>query len=293
MSVDTYAPLVIGQPERLTNDEFLLPASLCVYHQWIHDRITVHWHEFYELNLVRSGTGTHVLNGASRAIARGCFWLLTPADFHALDPVPGAPIEIFNIVFSEDALSEEMRHLLLGDFVQYQGVLAETTLAGMEAEVCRLLREIQEQRTGYRQIMRGTLERILIDALRYASLSEPEVTSHPADPGRKVGRALTYLQHHFREPLTLAQVADHAHLSPTYFSGCFHETTGVPFQQYLRQLRLRFAHSLLAVSDVSITDLCLASGFSSLSNFERAFKAYYGRSPRDHRACFEESRCLQ
>jgi AraC-like DNA-binding protein len=97
-----------------------------------------------------------------------------------------------------------------------------------------------------------------------------------------------YIHHHFREPLTLAQAAYQADLSPHYFSECFHAATGVPFQRYLRDLRLRFAHSLMVVSDASITDLCLASGFSSLSNFERAFKAYYGLSPRAYRAAPEE-----
>jgi len=148
----------------------------------------------------------------------------------------------------------------------------------------RLWREAQEQQTGYRLVMRGALERILIDALRHIGVRQAEEISRSADPGRKVGRALTYLHHHFREPLTLAQVAGQAHLSPHYFSECFHAATGLPFQGYLRELRLRFAYSLLAVSDASITDLCLASGFSSLSNFERAFKARYGQSPLACRA---------
>jgi transcriptional regulator GlxA family with amidase domain len=167
-------------------------------------------------------------------------------------------------------------------------VLTGEALDGMEAECRRIWRESQEQRTGYRLVMQGALDRILIEAVRSTGARESAV-SRPADPRQKIGRALTYIHHHFREPLTLAQAACQARLSPHYFSECFHAATGVPFQRYLSGLRLRFACSLLAVSDAAITDLCLASGFSSLSNFERAFKARYGRSPRAYRAHIKEA----
>ena len=44
-------------------------------------------------------------------------------------------------------------------------------------------------------------------------------------------------------------------------------------------LRARFADSLLRATDMSVTDVCHASGFSDLSHFERAFKGRYGMSP--------------
>jgi AraC-like DNA-binding protein len=135
--------------------------------------------------------------------------------------------------------------------------------------------------------MRGSLERILIDAVRYTSTRDSLGDLRQGDPQRKIRRALTYLHHHFRDPVTLAEVACQAHLSPHYFSSCFHEATGASFQRYLCDLRLRFARSLLAVSSASVTDLCLASGFSTLSNFERAFKTCYGCSPRVFRARIE------
>jgi len=57
---------------------------------------------------------------------------------------------------------------------------------------------------------------------------------------RQIRTALVYIHHHFREQLTLNDVAGHARLSPSYFSECFHRTTGSSFQRYLQELRLRF-----------------------------------------------------
>jgi AraC-like DNA-binding protein len=74
-------------------------------------------------------------------------------------------------------------------------------------------------------------------------------------------------------------VADEARLSPNYFSQLFHEFVGITFQEHLQVLRARFAGSLLRATEMSVTDICHASGFRALSHFERAFKAQYGMSP--------------
>src|SRR5260370_38982610 len=155
------------------------------------------------MHLILAGEGTHVLNGAVYPLTRGSFFLLTPADFHALESRPGAPLEIFNIIFSDDALTEELQQLLFGELVQYRAVLTGEALEGMEAECRRLWRESQEQRAGYRLVMQGALERILVEAVRSTRPRE-SASSRPADPRRKIGRALTYIHHHFPQPLTLA-----------------------------------------------------------------------------------------
>jgi AraC-like DNA-binding protein len=87
------------------------------------------------------------------------------------------------------------------------------------------------------------------------------------------------LHNHYREPVTLQAAAEQVALSPNYFSECFRSATGVTFQRYLQSLRLRFAKSILSVSALPVTDICYASGFQTLSNFERAFKREFGHSP--------------
>ena len=98
-------------------------------------------------------------------------------------------------------------------------------------------------------------------------------------PDDQLRRALFFVDQHFREPLTLQDVAAQAHLSANYFSERFHEYTGVSFQAYLLHRRLRFARSLLGATDVSITEACHAAGFNNVSHFGRAYRARYGHPP--------------
>jgi AraC-like DNA-binding protein len=272
------------QVHRLTNAEFLSPfASMCMYRQRLDEPVALHWHEFYEIHLVLAGEGIHVLNGVPYPMARGYFVLLTPADFHEVIPRPGTSINLFNLMFSDDMLSDELCGLLFSNSTPYSTVFAGDDLAALEAEFRRIWAETTERLPGYRLLIQGALDRILVDAARANRAGIPvRAGDGPADR-RQLSNTLIYIQHHFREPLSLAQVAAHAHLSPSYFSDHFHRAIGVPFQSHLQDVRLRFARSLLAVSDMPVTAVCTASGFANLSHFGRAFRRKYGLPPRAFR----------
>jgi AraC family transcriptional regulator len=91
-----------------------------------------------------------------------------------------------------------------------------------------------------------------------------------------------------REPdaaraLTLTALADAVGLSPYYFLRSFSAITGTTPHQYILRARLRRAAVRLRVEDTRILDIALDSGFDDLSNFNRAFRAEFGASPRGYR----------
>lgn len=255
-----------------------LTSSLRMYHQLVQRTVEVHWHDFYEMSFFLAGSGTHILNGASHRLQAGSIFLLTPADFHAVIPDSGAPLELFNIIFSSNLLRMDVYQLLFDDLKVYMTDVSGQSFAALEAEFRRLWQEVNEPRVGQHLVIQHTLERILIDLARSCQTGE-------ADEARQEGQkdihnALVYIHHHFREPLTLEDAARQACLSPNYFSESFRKLSGTSFQSYLQNLRLQFAGSLLSSSNLSITDVCYASGFNTLSHFERAFKQKYGTAPR-------------
>ena len=89
-----------------------------------------------------------------------------------------------------------------------------------------------------------------------------------------------------REPgtdLTLRGLALEAGLSPYHFLRTFEQVTGVTPHQYLLRARLRNAAVRLAADQARIIDIAYSSGFGDLSNFNRAFRAEFGVSPRAYR----------
>lgn len=104
-------------------------------------------------------------------------------------------------------------------------------------------------------------------------------------PRAEIERALRFIAEHLDEPLTVAQVARAAHLSAFHFHRLFHAEVGESVGRFVTRRRLELAALRLAYErDRPITDVALSSGYSSPSNFAKAFKARFGCSPTDVRA---------
>ena len=83
--------------------------------------------------------------------------------------------------------------------------------------------------------------------------------------------------------LTLVRLAREAKLSPFHYLRVFESATGVTPHQYLLRRRLRSAAARLKTDSAKILDIALDAGFGDVSNFNRAFRAEFGVSPRAYR----------
>lgn len=99
----------------------------------------------------------------------------------------------------------------------------------------------------------------------------------------RVNRTVRMIERHPDSKLTLARLAREAALSPYHFLRTFESLTGVTPHQYIRRLRLRHAATRLVVEPGKVLDLALDTGFGDVSNFNRAFRAEFGVSPRVYR----------
>lgn len=100
----------------------------------------------------------------------------------------------------------------------------------------------------------------------------------------EIRRARDYIEHHYRDRrLDLPAIAEAAGLSPSYFSHLFRQETGTTLSHFVQSRRLAEAKRLLTASDRPITDVCYASGFSTLTHFNRVFRQFEHQSPRDYR----------
>lgn len=90
----------------------------------------------------------------------------------------------------------------------------------------------------------------------------------------------------YAEPLTVADLARVAGLSPAHFSREFRRTFGEAPHQYLLTRRMERAAALLRNTDRSVTDICFDVGLTSLGSFTTTFRRIYGLAPVAYRASF-------
>lgn len=98
-----------------------------------------------------------------------------------------------------------------------------------------------------------------------------------------VARARQYINEHHADDLSLAAVAQAAHMSTFYFCKQFKKATGLSFTEYLSRVRVEKAKEQLLKPHMRVSEVAYEVGFQSLTHFNRVFKKLNGQSPTTYR----------
>lgn len=239
----------------------------------------LHWHDFYELEYIESGHATQIINGKSYQMSPGFVVLLSPVDFHSYENVSADdPLVIHNIRFSDLIIPASIRSKL--------GTCAISRLSDMSSIIPmfhQLTKEYQDSDFGREEFIRATITQLCIMVLRQSNIETQAACKPVVEHYSPIQEAVLYIRNHYRDSITIDEVASIVHLTPNYFSEYFKKQTGVKFCSYVQKLRLEFSVSLLKLSDLSIKEIADQSGFNSAAYFSNAFKDYFGVSPEQFR----------
>lgn len=99
-----------------------------------------------------------------------------------------------------------------------------------------------------------------------------------------IQRTLDYIEGNLHERITLEGLAELACFSPFHYHRVFQFLVGETVMEYVRKRRLTHAALRLLQSEDKVIDIAFDLGFQYHESFNRAFKKYYGRSPREYRS---------
>lgn len=239
----------------------------------------MHWHDFYELEFIKSGHATQTINGETYSIGPGFMALLSPVDFHSYQNVSKEdPLVIYNIRFSDLILPATIRSKLTTSTISIN-----SDLTPILSTLDHVVQEYRQNDFGREEFIRSSITNLCILLLRE---SNPTVFPDDLSPSQQyspIQEAVLYIRNHYRDSITIDEVANIVHLTPNYFSEYFKKQTGIKFCSYVQKLRLEFSVSLLKLSDLSIKEIADQSGFNSAAYFSNAFKDYFGISPEQFR----------
>jgi AraC-like DNA-binding protein len=94
---------------------------------------------------------------------------------------------------------------------------------------------------------------------------------------------MAYIHAHYAETITREEIADHVGISADYLTDCFRQELSITPITYIRRYRIRQACELLQNSELSITQVALAVGFSDSAHFTRTFQREMNITPRAYR----------
>jgi len=106
----------------------------------------------------------------------------------------------------------------------------------------------------------------------------------------RINKVYQFLMQNFHRDIELKEVADLCNMTPTAFCRFFKSRTHKSFTQFLNELRIGHASTLLQNDDYSISDVCYECGFNNLTNFNKFFKTLRHMTPSEYRKEIHKSR---
>ena len=247
------------------------PAEALKMQKVIGMRIAPHLHTSAELIYVEDGSARLCFGSLEYTIQAGDFAYIMPSNLHCVIP-DSYQTTLFTINCKTDLIDNIMK--------KYNGckpaspiLRAHDVPRDLPYALVSLANEENED------IARSWLNLVFTLTccnLRFANITDGATSDLSA-------RILSYLGGHYREPLSLEDLANAMGVSRFHISHMFATKFGIGFKEYLNNLRIECAKGLLRSTEMPIAEVSRQSGFENQRTFNRVFNENTGISPRDYR----------
>ncbi len=235
---------------------------------------TLHTHACAELFFITRGHGVFQVRQERFPVAINDLVVVNTSVPHTETSQNGSPLEY--IVLGVEGL-ETLTDL---------GGCALLHLLGEQEAVTTCLRqmarEIRERQPGCDEVCQKLLEIILLRLLRREDFALGRAPEGPRG-SRECDLVRRYIDNHFKENLTLDQLAGMVHVSKYYLSHAFRKEFQTSPISYLISRRIQESKFLLRETDLSLSQIAQILGFSSLSYFSQSFRRLEDMSPLEYR----------
>lgn len=251
-----------------------------------------HFHPWWEILYIVSGERTFFYANRTLHIQAGTFLCIAPGVLHrAINPADEV-CSLYNLYFgdngnptsSEDSRMHSIQGLL--DDLDPCIALSPSNQAVVTSLFERVAHELLNPQKSTDALVWSLVTQMLVCVQRENGIDTSSVQVSEHMKGR-LSELMDYLNAHFREDLTLEDVARRFDVTPAHLSRTFKKATRFGFVEYINTQRVAECCRLLRTTDLSVLDIALQCGFGSLTQFGRCFRELTGSSPRGYRRDYE------
>lgn len=269
--------------------------SINKYTVYKHEEIEAHTHDFLEIVYIWSGSGCHIINGATYPVERGDLLFFNYGDYHLFHT--SAEMGMINCLIKPEFIGNELVEsenaldiLALSAFKDFTGlidsILPKVKFLGrdlMEVEALfeSMQYEFEQKALGYRAVLKSYLNVLLTKLFRV--IKKSDVNDFYGDIGKVTPEILEFIEANYNKKLTLKELAKYSFYNPAYFSRIFKECYGKTLTEYITEKRMIEALRMIGETDLSIENICYLVGYKDRKQFYKLFKSYTGLTPSKYR----------
>lgn len=269
-----YYSLANDQPHTIRGTVKLLNVASAKYSgDW---QCVPHTHEHVELFYIIGGAGLFLIADQKYPVKVNDIVIINPDVSHAEVSINAQSLE-YIVLGIEGIRLAESRHSS-GHF----SILDHYESSEISGCMWNILREMEQKHAGFEEVCQACMEMLVIRLMRITNLSV-STDAQNTTGNRQCAIVKHYIDQHFRESLSLEQLADKAHMNKYYLAHTFKEEYGISPINYLLSRRIVESKYLLTETDLALAQIAQMLGFSSPSYFSQAFRKTQGVSPAEYR----------
>lgn len=249
--------------------------------------VEYHYHDFDKITIFIKGCVTYTIEGKSYDLKPYDIVLVKHNDIHRLTVDNSTLYERIIVYISPNFMnaykteSYDLNYCFQKAEKEHSNVLRIASLekSSLFRSITRLEASFSDDGYAadlYRQVMFLEFMIHLNRAARKNRLEYIDTASY----NTKIQDILRYINENINEDLSIDSIADQFYISKYYMMRLFKQETGYTLGQYISQKRLLLSKELL-LSGESVTQACFDCGFKDYSTFSRAYKRFFGESPRN------------
>ncbi|MBK5722965.1 helix-turn-helix domain-containing protein [Dysgonomonas sp. Marseille-P4677] len=252
------------------------------------EQITFHEQKTWELSYIITGSGTRIIGDMIEPFSRNEIILIPPNiphcwSFDELDADENGKIENITITFS-DRFIEKCASTFSELDSYIKRIQQNTEAIAFGGNTLHELQYLLKAMTTQTEIDRlASLIKIL------ALISSPENTNAVSKPivedkkTKRMQKILLYIMNNYQNPITLDEMAKLVDLDRSSFCIFFKKMVGKTFFSYLIEYRIEASCQMITKTNMTISEICYASGFKDVPYYNRIFKKIKNTTPTEYR----------
>jgi AraC-like DNA-binding protein len=248
-----------------------------------------HCHEHIELAIILKGSGVFHIDGQDYPIKAGDLIILNPGTYHKCMLINPCSYVVENYIAFTDI---HIRDLAPNIFPIHNCCIVRTMSNKIRQETFKIcaaiVKEYKACQSGRYFMLKSYLVQLILILVREQQKNFQEHKGYLFEsPNKKyaVKQIINFLNEHYQEKISLEQIAQNMYLSTFYISKIFKSETGDTPINYLIELRMEKARSLMEYDGaISIQNVASLVGYDDVYHFSKLFKKHFGVSPSQYRS---------